>query len=195
MRKNLQSVQRGLRSAVAVLAVAFLCGLGFQTHGAEGPSLENKVKAACLYQFAANTEWPAGTFANPSAPLVIGLLGDVPFADDLERGLQNKTAQGRKLAVRRLASAENLEGCHVLFVSPSQEGRIDALLQQLAGRPILIVGEAERFAQRGGAINFVKQDGNVKFEVNTDAVARARLKLGSQVLKLALLVKDGSPPR
>ena len=163
--------------------------------GADEPQLEHKVKAACLYNFAANTEWPVEAFATPDAPLVVGLVGEVPFGALFERGVQDKTVQGRRILVRHLDPSADPVGCHVLFLAALGETRLASLLAIAAAQPVLTVGEAEGFAQSGGIINFIKVGGSVRFEVNTAAAARAHLKLGSQLLKLAVIVKDGGKPK
>jgi hypothetical protein len=185
------------RSAGALRAALWLVASVLTASIARGqptdpPPLENKVKAACLFNFALNTEWPEGAFAGPEAPLVIGLAGDVPFASTLEHGVQGKTIRGRRVEVRRLPEV-GVTDCHVIFIAPSESGaaRGSSLMREVAQRPILLVGEVEGFTQLGGIINFRKVEGSVKFEVNTAAAARAKLKLGSQLLKLAILSRDG----
>jgi hypothetical protein len=170
--------------------------LGGPALGAEGQtSLENKVKSACLYNFAVLTEWPAGAFAGPEAPLVIGLAGDVPFAAVLKDGLRGKTLGGRQIVVRVVGAIGEADQCHLLFIGTLEPERAAALLGAVAAKPVLTVSEARGFAQRGGILNLVKVEGSIKFEANPDAAARARLKLGSQLLKLARVIKDGSPAR
>jgi hypothetical protein len=164
--------------------------------GAEGQtSLENKVKAACLYNFAVHTEWPAGAFAGPDDPLVIALAGDVPFTAVLEEGLHGKTLGGRRIVVRVVGANGEANQCHLLFIGALEPERAAALLAAVAAKPVLTVSEAKGFVQRGGILNLVKAEGSVKFEANPDAAARVRLKLGSQLLKLARVIKDGSPAR
>jgi hypothetical protein len=52
------------------------------------------------------------------------------------------------------------------------------------------VGEKEGFAAEGGCMNFYLDDKRVRFEINPDAVKRARLKASSRLLQLARIVKD-----
>ncbi len=51
-----------LKAAVSFLA-AVVCAvvlLGTKVRGAEAPSLEYQIKAACLYNFAKFVDWPTG---------------------------------------------------------------------------------------------------------------------------------------
>jgi YfiR/HmsC-like len=163
--------------------------VGFTAPAAETAPLEHKVKAACLFNFVANTEWPEQAFTGPDEPIVIGLIGDVPFGPLLDRGLQGKTIGGRKLVVRGVTVAESAQ-CQLVFIASSATDQLQSLVTAVAGKPVLLVGEAEGFAKRGGMINFVKVEGSVKFEINLAAAERSGLKLGSQMLKLAIMIQS-----
>ena len=184
------------RSFAVALGMGLALMLGWSALGAEAYALlENNVKAACLYNFAVLTEWPAGAFAGPDAPLVIGLAGGVPFAAALGSGVQGKSLGGRKIVVREIGADDAADQCHLLFIGTVRSKRAAALLAAVAGKPVLTVSEAKGFVQRGGILNLVKVEGSVKFEANPDAAARAQLKLSSQLLKLARVVNDDRPAR
>jgi len=55
---------------------------------------------------------------------------------------------------------------------------------------VLTVGEMPHFVQCGGAVNFILEGNKVRFEINTDAAARARLKLSSKLLALTRSVVE-----
>jgi len=184
--------------SLGLLGAVFGWGLALLLIGtalaAEGQAaLENKVKAAFLYNFGAHTEWPVGAFAGPDAPLVIGLVGGVPFASELEHGLHGKTLSGRKIAVRAIGPSDEAGQCHLLFIGTAEPERVVALLAAVAEKPVLTVSDSEGFVQRGGILNLIKVEGSVKFEANPAAAARAQLKLSSQLLKLARVSKDVRP--
>ncbi len=153
--------------------------------------LENRVKAGCLYNFAVNTKWPNNAFGDAEDPFVIGFFGETEFRSVLEKGIQGKTINGRTIEVRTIDTPEDAETCHLVFVSAQTEQETaTALLTLLASKPVLTVGDGNGFAMHGGILNFTKVDGRVRFEVNRKAVKRAGVKLGSQLLKLAILVDD-----
>jgi hypothetical protein len=52
----------------------------------------------------------------------------------------------------------------------------------------LTVGDARGFRKMGGAIELVRSDDRIAFEVNLDAARRARLKISSKLLGLAKVV-------
>ncbi len=56
--------------------------------------------------------------------------------------------------------------------------------------PILTVGEMDRFGEQGGIINFFSEGNKVRFEINVGAAEKARLKISSQLLSLARIIRD-----
>ena len=64
------------------------------------------------------------------------------------------------------------------------------ILNSLRGASILTVSEIGGFPQNGGIINLVTTAENkVRFEINPDAAERARLRISSQLLRLATVVR------
>jgi hypothetical protein len=156
----------------------------------QGPAPgEYEVKAAFLYNFLRYTEWPAAAIPGPGVPLLIGVLGDEPLERTLGAVLRGKTVQGRPLEVRRVRLGPEAQASHLLFVSASERVRVGQVLDAVRGAPVLTVGETDGFAQAGGVINFVLEEGRVRFEVNQDAAQRARLRLSSRLLALARIVR------
>jgi len=153
---------------------------------------EHQVKAAFLLSFARFVEWPPSTHGS-SDPMVIGIFGRNPFGDSLDQVINGKTINGRSLLIRRVSDLAGLQACSLVFFPAADARRFNEAAGTFASLSVLTVGESDGFAARGGMINFVVKDGRVLFEVNPAAVSRARLKISSKVLQLAILVKDGAP--
>lgn len=178
----------------AVAALAIMVGTLWQGTPVSAASGLNEyaVKAAFLYQFMQFIEWPPEAFADATAPIVVGVLGDDPFDDSLRRATEGRTAQGRPLVIRAVKHGEPLRHCHVLFVSASEEGRIPDVLRTLGTAAVFTVGDSAGFAEAGGTLNFVTEAARVKFEVNLAAAERARVRISSKLLSIARIVKPGS---
>ncbi len=164
-----------------------LFGLG----GARGEAEESReyaVKAAFLYNFAKFVDWPSESFRNETTPLVLGIVGVDPFGSLLET-LKDKTVKGRKLVIRRLSRLENFEDCQILFISGSEKGALRPILAAVKNHPILTVSDIDRFAPQGGMIGLVAVDNTINFEINLDTVQRSKLKVSSQLLKLAKIIQ------
>lgn len=155
---------------------------------------EHEIKAAFLYNFAKFVDWPASAHSSENSAIRVGILGIDPFGDTLDRPLKGRTVQGRPFAIQRSRNLEELKSCHILFVSTSEKDRMKGILAGLQGLPILMVGEVEGFARKGGTINFFLQEKQVRFEINPDAAARAGLKISSKLLQLARIVREEKQP-
>jgi len=180
------------RAALFCRALSLLVALlasGLSNALSEGRPSEYDIKAAFLYNFLKYVEFPAHAFPAGSSTLTIGVLGKDPFGASLDT-LNKKTVQGRTLAIRRLTDLKDIGDVHVLFISSSEKARLKSILDTVKTTPILTVGETGGFAKSGGIINFTIENNNVRFEVNPDAAERAKLKISSQLLKLAKVVKS-----
>jgi hypothetical protein len=143
---------------------------------------EHEVKAAFLFNFAKFIEWPAAT---AHGEFVIGILGQDPFGESLDRILSGKTLGDRKIVLRRAATLEELGDVHVLFISNSEKAHLSQILKRVQEQPMLTVGESDDFVGRGGMVGFRVADDVVRFDVNLEPVGRAGLKMSSQLIRVA----------
>jgi hypothetical protein len=157
---------------------------------------EYQVKAAYLFNFLKFVEWPDESFADPLAPIVIGVVGEDPFGNALPQVVIGKTAQGRDLVIRIYHAGEDLRGAHVLFISASERKRLPMILSSLRGSSVLTVADTAAFLDAGGMIQFLNENGRVRFAINVDVTGRAKLKMSSKLLSLAKVLggngKEGS---
>ena len=149
---------------------------------------EYQVKAAYLFNFLKFVEYPGDSFVDPLAPIVIGIVGDDPFGSALPQVVTGKTVQGRDLVLRSYRAGEDLRGAHILFISVSEKKRLPVILASLHGSSVLTVSDMEGFLDAGGMVQFLNENGRVRFAINVDATSRARLKLSSKLLSLAKVV-------
>lgn len=156
--------------------------------GAQSTDEEYRVKAAFIFHFAQLVDWPPETRTSAGNSLFLCTIGDDPFQGALESTVAGKAVGDRILRVRHLKQADDMQACNILFLGYAQSKRIPALLADLHNAPILTVGESPGFLGAGGMIRFVIEDNNVRFGINLDAAASAKLKIGSRLLILAQTV-------
>ncbi len=149
------------------------------------PQYEYNVKAAFLYSFGRYLIWPERTFTESSGAFVLGVCGEDPFGQVLDRIAQVKTIQGHRIVIQRMASIEALKPCHILFISRSIPAEQQAaIIKKLQGKAVLLVGEVSGFAEQGGGINFYVEAGTVRFEINVDAIQQEGLLLDAKLMSL-----------
>jgi hypothetical protein len=151
---------------------------------------EYAVKAAFLYNFAKFVEWPDSAFAGHPDTHRFCFYGADPFGPSLATALAGKTVQGRNVVILHPALPAELQGCQLVFLGREAEARLPEAVRAVRGHPVLLVGEIEGFALRGGMINFFVQNDHVRFEINRSAASAAGLLVSSKLLDLAKIVGE-----
>ncbi len=174
------------RRAWLRLALASLLASATRAPAAEAP--EYRIKATWMVNFARFIDWPAASFADADAPIILGVLGKDPFGAELEATVKGVTVKGRSLVVRRFTADQDFSRCHILFISASERRRQRDCLQRLKQAPVLTVGENDDFLAHGGVVNFRLKEGAVRFDINVDAAQPAGLRISAQLLRVAASV-------
>ncbi|MGO9647835.1 MAG: YfiR family protein [Terriglobales bacterium] len=172
----------------------FLLGVCLLAAAAQAQSAtEYQVKAAFLFNFARFVEWPADAFPNADSALQICVLGQDPFGRDFEQVIVDKTVNGHRIEIAHPDGVPQARACQILFIAASEKAHLPSILQGLKGASVLIVGDTPGFAALGGAINFVLDEGRVRFEINLKAAELAHLKISARLLTVAKVVLNGEP--
>ena len=179
------------KKPAVILACAILAVLPCANAMAAQPS-EYEVKAAFIHNIAKFVEWPASAPSSGSARLC--LLGQNPFGNALD-ALQGKQIGGLRWEIVPADPGTNLRECRVLFIAASEKGNLGGILKNIGNSPVLTIGDSGGYAGQGVMVNFYLEENRVRFEINRDAAKRAGLGIGSQLLKLARLVREdrGAP--
>lgn len=145
--------------------------------------LEYKLKAAFLLNFAKFTTWPVGISRQN---FTLCVLGEDPFGAAFT-GIESKTIAGKPIELVLTRDITQTGKCQLVYVSASEGGQLDRILQAFNGRPVLMVSDIDAFAADGGIIEFVTQD-RLGFIINLTQAKRAGLKINASLLNLAAKV-------
>jgi len=151
----------------------------------ESVSVEYKIKAAYLLNFAKFVEWPTNRFPTPTTPIRVGVFGKDPFGSDLERTIGGRVIEGRKCEIVRTDDVESAMSCHIVFISSSERKQTADVLEKLHRGNVLTVGESEQFIEQGGIIQFYLYENTVRFEINKQQAEKANLRISSKLLQVA----------
>jgi hypothetical protein len=181
-----QSPMRVRATPILNMSLAWLLAVAGGSAQESQPNA-HQLKAAFLLNFAKFVEWPQAAFAETNSPIVLGVLGENPFGDTLERTVRDKTVNNRPVVVKVFHSSEEATNCHLLFICLSEKMRLPEILKGLseAKASVLTVGEMDRFTESGGMINFFLQGNKYRFQINEVAAKGAGLKISSKLLSLA----------
>jgi hypothetical protein len=170
-------------------------------------SREYQLKAAYLYNFIKFIEWPEEKMADANEPIIIGVIGKNPFGDAFEL-IKDDKVKGRKVIVKWVKGFEELKKsdkaemyqtiedvrkCHLLFICSSEEKTSKEIMDLVKDCSVLTVAEILGFLESGGIINLSVEDKKIRFEINNVNANQAKLKISSQLLRLAKTV-DGKKP-
>jgi hypothetical protein len=176
---------------LVLVILALIAGPFINGSYGEEDAAESEVKAAFVYNFIKFVDWPAKAFDGPGSPIVLGILGKDDLLEELET-IKDRTAQGRKLTIKRSNNASELERCHIIYVSKSERDRVAGVLKSASNWSTLTIADIRGFAQAGGMINFTTQGNKISFEINPEVAERAGLKVSSKLLKLAKIVGNSA---
>ena len=106
--------------------------------------------------------------------------------------MSSRTPRGLELTAPLPCSSPSddpadLHDCHVVSYRARQRTPL-LTPSRPSAIPAPLPSENRKASERGGMINFVRQDAKVKFEVNLKSTNRASLNLSARLLRLAVKV-------
>jgi hypothetical protein len=146
---------------------------------------ETEVEAAYLFNFGKFVDWPP---AQPGGTFEICVLGKDPFGQVLDSTVAGENIGSRPVTVARITNPRDALACRVLFISAQEKDHVKAILSAVKGAGVLTVSDMPHFAERGGMVAFVEQEGRIRFEVNLAPATQSKLTLSSELLKVAIKV-------
>jgi len=147
------------------------------------------IKAGFIYQFTRFIKWPPQS--NSKEKYNICVTGDNPFGTILQRLEEKHRFKEHPLKIKLDVSQDDLQGCHILFVSFSERFNVEQIVEKTKGFPILAVGDTEGFSERGIDINLLVFENKVKFQINKQCLDAKGFKVSSELLDLATIVRGG----
>jgi hypothetical protein len=149
-----------------------------------------QIKAAFLHKFATYVEAPGTAFADNAIPLVYGVAGSDSVYQFLTELVASQNAGGRPAQVRRVVSAADLMGVHVLYVGQGVAFDGGVLLAQAVAASTLTVTDTAGPQPPDSMIHFFVADDRVRFDIALAPAAAAGLRLSSRLLQVARQVTE-----
>jgi len=183
---------RGTQFLLLFVSVFSIALVSSEYSSAQVHPTESQVKAAYLYNFGKFVRWQDQS-AN-AASIKICVLGKDPFGTVLDSTVAGESIDGRKIIVKRVVKVQDAATCNILYISSSEESRLGFILSSVQHFAPLTVSDMPNFVERGGIIEFVEQQGKIRFEVNLLAAEQSHVSLSSELLKVAVKVIDQAAP-
>ena len=182
------------RRWLALLPALALFGAVDGARAAQPQIKQYQVEARYLNGFTKFIQWPASALPSSEAPLRLCVMGDNPFGQalDIIVGKHNErtTRQSNPQEVRYLRRGSSIDGCHVLYISASEESYLNPILASVAGKPVLTVSGLDHFVTNGsGMIQFYTRDNKVRFIIDPQNLRDAGLEPDANLLRAADIAK------
>jgi len=159
--------------------------LSFYSFHIPASPLEYRIKAAFLYNLTRMVDWPGAGVVNASKPFTLCFIGEEPFGDAL-LGLADKQVDKRPIALRINIALGQADTCEMLYISASEDSRLEKLLAEISHQPILTVSDQPGFGARGVMANMIIGTRKVKLEWNDSAAEKSNLIPSPALRKLAI---------
>ncbi len=155
---------------------------------------EYHLKARYIDAFIDFIQWPSNIFANKNTSLKLCILGDNSFGKVLDilvdKHNERSTRQSNRRTVNYLQRGEDITGCHLVYISKSEESDVQQILSQVKNNPVLTISSLKNFAISGGMIQFYIRNNKVRFFINLRTLRREKLQPDANLLRIADLVNE-----
>lgn len=167
------------RKALVILLSVFICGAAH--------AQKEKYESLFIYNFTKYVKWPE---SYNNGEFVIGVYGDSPILTPLKKmaDTKKKTGNGHTIIIKQIDNIGDIGNCNILFVSQKSADEIPEIDSQTKGKPMLLVSDTPGMAQQGSVINFVEENGKIKFELNESKAANRGLFISGSLSALAVKV-------
>lgn len=144
---------------------------------------EYQLKAALILKLTKHTTWPAAKLPS-GTPLVIGVYGQDNISNQISEAVAGRSISGREVIVKRITTVQEVAGCHVLFVSRSEQDRLGwgSVLSKTQGKPILTIGESANFKDKGGIFQLTLNGSGVNVEFNLRNLRQSGIQIEPDTL-------------
>jgi hypothetical protein len=166
---------------LAICAFAVLLG-----PSASAQTSQEEVKSTFIYRFASFVTWPAASFPDVAMPVQVCVIGADPLARTLSRTTASQRIGERNFSVRRVGDADNISGCHLLYVVGD---RTEAALRAARRHSVLTITDG---GGARGIIHFAVVDARVRFYIDDALAEEGGLSVDPRLLNLALSVRRRS---
>jgi YfiR/HmsC-like len=169
---------------LSISLLLLLC-LGFGSGEARGQQIDPSntrvmIQANFLYQFATNNNWPADS---RKGKFTIGVYGSSEIFLLLKEKYGAKPIGSQVLEILQPSDPSSEQTFHILFVDKSKKADLPRLCKEFKDKNTLIVTNWDGALQNGSLINFKNVDGNIRYELNQNAMESRKITPGQKILQ------------
>lgn len=173
---------------IATILLLCICLAVAITHA--GSYRENLLKAGFIGKFVQFTRFPQEGVDEVNTPFVITVLGQSQLGKAVRELYENSTIKGRTVKLSFIQTPAQIGETDLLFIAASERERLDKILADLVGRPVLTVSDSTGFAVRGVHFNLYRTTKDtLHFEINRKRLEKDGFRVELRLLELARIVE------
>ncbi len=142
-----------------------------------------QLHAVYINSFIKYIQWPSS-----EGDFVIGVIGDSPIIEHLEKMAAVKKAGEKSIVIKKFSSVATISNSDILFLPKESTIQLSEIITKSESWNTLIITEKEGLGIEGSGINFVERNGKLSFELNKSSLEAARLKVSTELTRLAILI-------
>jgi hypothetical protein len=146
---------------------------------------QEKAYAIFMLNFARGVQWPDAT----SKVFTVGVVNYPPLVAELNQVFTSAKLGNKKIQIREYTSADEIDRCEMLFIPAFKSRSFESILLKIGTKPTLIFTNKVDMARKGSGVNFIFNDGKLKFELNCKAIEKRGMKIPASLKGLGILVE------
>lgn len=170
---------------MAVLGMG--ASISFAVADASDQSREDRLRAGYLLNFVKFVEWPAFP---ANAPLAVCFIGGSGVHSAFDTSIRGKSVGNHPLVTREVRGRSDAAGCGLIYIQASAAPGASDSVSKSIPPATLTVSDAPDFLANGGIIEMFTRENHLRFNIGLSNARRANLRIGSDLLRLAVQVKD-----
>ncbi len=143
----------------------------------------SNTEAMYIYNFLRHVNWPeSGTSEN----FVIGVMGNSETYEQLVQYTAGRMVGTKSIVMKKIETSEEAIACQLVFVPTNKSAKISELKNRLGDKSCLIVSEKEGSNALGSTIEFVIEDGKLRFRIDDERAKKQNLLISRTLLDMSI---------
>ncbi len=140
-------------------------------------------KALFMFNFGKYIEWPGQTSGNQ---FIIGVYGNDDIIPELNKLAAARKINNKTIVIKSVNSPSEVKDANIFFVPENKQGKLNEVIAYFNDKPTLIIGESNNACHHGAGINYIMQDGKMKYEICKTNITSHNLNLDHKLVALGI---------
>jgi len=140
----------------------------------------------CMYNFLKYCKWDE---VSETEDYKIIIYGKNPVTAELEKIVNGRTVNGRKIRVIETTDLSTITFAHIIYIPDNKSSNLKEISANAVAKSTLIITEREGLVKKGASISFIILDNDkLRFQLNSQEMSNKKVKMAQAML--AMVVTD-----